>query len=269
MAQNITIDGTNYNGVQNIDIPKQGSGTARFVDTSGGNLDPDYMANTISGYSGGNLITGYLAVKGAGGGTISTKSGTILIDEGIYTGGGSVSIASAEQAKIIPSNIKSGVSILGQTGTYTGGATLLFSYSLGSVSSTATSATNLNKSVTGTANLDGYQVLAVEAKRNEGIANGYMQSTFTFFVINGTTTYTTASGSSRVTAVQVRRATSDTNVRTSTSTTSYGIYANSLTYTASTHSLSIPMYVRYNSTNTTTIDGTWTVNVYAYPLITI
>ncbi len=269
MAQNITIDGTNYNAVQNIDIPKQGSGTARFVDSSDGTLDPDLMANTIAGYSGGIKVTGYLPVKGTGGGTISTKAGTVSIPEGIYTGGGSVSIAAAEQNKIIPGNIKSGVTILGQAGTYTGGATKLFSYDLGTVSSTATSATSLSKSATGTVDLSGYQIVAVEAKRNEGIENGYMHSTFTFFVVNGTTTYTTASGSTRCTAVQVRRATSSTNVRTSTSTTSYGIYANSFSYESNTHKITIPMYVRYNSTNTTTIDGTWTVNVYAWPLITI
>lgn len=49
--------------------------------------------------------------------SISTKAGTVSISEG-YTVGGTVGISSTEQAKIIASNIKSGVTILGVTGTY-------------------------------------------------------------------------------------------------------------------------------------------------------
>ena len=41
---------------------------------------------------------------------------------GFHDGGGSVKIAATEQAKIIPGNIKSGVEVLGVTGTYSGEA---------------------------------------------------------------------------------------------------------------------------------------------------
>lgn len=58
--------------------------------------------------------------KGAGGGSISTVTGSVSIPAGYYTGGGSVSIASSEQSNIVASNIRSGASILGVTGTYTG-----------------------------------------------------------------------------------------------------------------------------------------------------
>ena len=58
--------------------------------------------------------------RGAVAGTISTKAGTFAIQIGYHNGSGAVSIASAEQAKIIPGNIKAGVSILGVTGDYSG-----------------------------------------------------------------------------------------------------------------------------------------------------
>lgn len=49
--------------------------------------------------------------------TISTKSQSVSISEG-YTSGGTVSISTTEQNKIIAENIKDGVTILGVTGTY-------------------------------------------------------------------------------------------------------------------------------------------------------
>ena len=57
--------------------------------------------------------------KGAVSGIISTKD-AYTIPMGFHDGSGSVSIDATELAKIIPSNIKSGVSILGETGTYGG-----------------------------------------------------------------------------------------------------------------------------------------------------
>ena len=56
-----------------------------------------------------------MANNGSTSGTISTKAGTVTIPAG-YTTGGTVSISSTEQNKIIASNIKSGVTLLGVSG---------------------------------------------------------------------------------------------------------------------------------------------------------
>lgn len=61
--------------------------------------------------------------RGATAGTISKKTGAYIIPEGYHNGDGSVTIAEAERDKIIPGNIKSGISILGVSGTYTGDGT--------------------------------------------------------------------------------------------------------------------------------------------------
>ena len=55
--------------------------------------------------------------NGAVTGTISTVAGKYTVPKGYHNGGGSVAISSTEQAKIIASNIKAGVSILGVAGT--------------------------------------------------------------------------------------------------------------------------------------------------------
>ena len=58
--------------------------------------------------------------NGAVSGNISTVSQRYTVPAGYHNGQGGVQIASAEQAKIIQGNIKSGVTILGVTGSYAG-----------------------------------------------------------------------------------------------------------------------------------------------------
>lgn len=118
MAQNVIINGVTYQNVPEVDIPKNGGGTAKFFDTA----DADAAAGNIltgkKAYGASGAIDGSMANNGSTSGTISTKAGTVTVPAG-YTTGGTVSISSTEQAKIIASNIKSGVTILGQAGSLT------------------------------------------------------------------------------------------------------------------------------------------------------
>ena len=63
-----------------------------------------------------------MANNGAVSGTISTKAGTYTVPQGYHDGSGTVGISATEQAKIVAGNIKSGVVLLGVTGTYSGEA---------------------------------------------------------------------------------------------------------------------------------------------------
>ena len=56
----------------------------------------------------------------AASGTISAKAEQYTVPQGYHDGSGKVSISATEQAKIIAGNIKSGIEILGVTGTYAG-----------------------------------------------------------------------------------------------------------------------------------------------------
>ena len=86
--------------------------------------DADATASEIlygkTAYVNKNKITGEMTNNGAVSGTISTKSGTYTVPAGYHSGLGSVAIDSTEQSKIIAENIKSGITILGVTGDYSG-----------------------------------------------------------------------------------------------------------------------------------------------------
>lgn len=97
------------------------TGTCDYdTNTSGGTVSSDEVLAGEVCYSQGSEITGTMINRGTVTGTISTKEQTYTIPNGFHDGSGSVSIASSEQAKIIAGNIKSGVQILGVTGSYGG-----------------------------------------------------------------------------------------------------------------------------------------------------
>lgn len=99
------------------------AGTCTYnADTSDANASASEILNGRTAYVNGNKIMGEMPNNGAVSGTISTKDGSYVVPAGYHNGLGSVSIDSTEQAKIIASNIKSGVSILGVVGDYSGEA---------------------------------------------------------------------------------------------------------------------------------------------------
>ena len=71
-------------------------------------------------YNKGAKVTGTMKNNGAVAGKISTKAGVYTVPQGYHDGGGKVQIDSTEQAKLIPTNIREGVTILGVTGTMSG-----------------------------------------------------------------------------------------------------------------------------------------------------
>jgi len=71
-------------------------------------------------YVKGTKKTGTMTNNGAVSGTITAKDEAYIVPQGFHDGSGKVSIASAEQAKIIPANIREGINILGVEGAMTG-----------------------------------------------------------------------------------------------------------------------------------------------------
>lgn len=67
-------------------------------------------------YNKGNRIVGAMPNNEAVTGTISTKEESYTIPHGYHDGSGKVQISPAEQAKLIGSNIREGVTILGVAG---------------------------------------------------------------------------------------------------------------------------------------------------------
>ena len=67
-------------------------------------------------YARGSKITGTMKNNAAVSGTISTKAAQYTVPQGYHDGSGKVGIASTEQAKLIPENIRDGITILGVEG---------------------------------------------------------------------------------------------------------------------------------------------------------
>lgn len=78
--------------------------------------DSEILAGETA-YVRGNKITGTMKNNGAVSGKITSKAGKYTVPQGYHDGSGTVQIDSTEQAKIIGSNIRQGVTILGVTGT--------------------------------------------------------------------------------------------------------------------------------------------------------
>lgn len=80
-------------------------------------------AEILSGktaYVNGVKITGEMKNNGAVSGVISKKADSYTVPIGYHDGSGKVAISTTEQAKIIATNIRGGVTILGVTGTMSG-----------------------------------------------------------------------------------------------------------------------------------------------------
>lgn len=73
-----------------------------------------------SAYVRGVKLTGKMANNGAVSGKISTKAGKYTVPQGYHDGSGTVQIDATEQAKLVPANIREGVTILGVEGTMSG-----------------------------------------------------------------------------------------------------------------------------------------------------
>lgn len=97
----------------------QGSNTYDS-NTTDANATASEILSGKTAYVNKNKITGDMPNNGAVSGTISTKAGTYTVQAGYHNGLGTVGISSTEQNKIISANIKSGIEILGVTGSYSG-----------------------------------------------------------------------------------------------------------------------------------------------------
>ena len=97
------------------------TGTCSYdSDTSDDTVAAAEMLVGKTAHARGVKITGTMPNNGAVSGSIATKDEQYTVPQGFHDGSGKVGIASAEKAKLIPGNIKSGVEVLGVTGSYGG-----------------------------------------------------------------------------------------------------------------------------------------------------
>lgn len=87
------------------------------VDSTDATVMVAEMLEGKTGYARGAKLTGTMPNNGAAGGSIAAKEQEITIAQGYHDGSGKVAIDAVEKAKIIPGNIKQGITVLGVEGT--------------------------------------------------------------------------------------------------------------------------------------------------------
>lgn len=111
MAQNVIINGVTYQNVPEVNIPKSGGGTAKFMDTADANAAATDILSGKTAYVNGTKISGQISSKAAATYTPTTSDQTIAA--GQYLSGAQTIKGDANlQAQYIAS----GVSIFGVAG---------------------------------------------------------------------------------------------------------------------------------------------------------
>lgn len=141
MANNTNVNKIVFNGTTLIDLTsdtvdeskllegttahdKSGAiitGTCTYdSDTDDATASVAEILATKTAYARGSKLTGTMPNRGAVTGTISTKTEQYSIQQGYHDGSGKVGIDATEQAKLIATNIREGITILGVEGTMSG-----------------------------------------------------------------------------------------------------------------------------------------------------
>lgn len=93
MAQNVVINGVTYQSVPEVDIPKSGGGTAKFVDTSDATLTSgDELLNNVTAYANGVKVTGNIASKSSS--DLTASGATVTAPAGYYASNATKSVSS-------------------------------------------------------------------------------------------------------------------------------------------------------------------------------
>lgn len=277
-AQTVTPD-TGYTGLSEVSV---GAISSTYVGSGITRRDSDDIDSVgETGYYTVQIPNGYYAEDAEykirrfslPTATSATHTGTSKISGGITPGtanqylninspGMVIDTASYYQingdANLIPQNIANGVSIFGVTGTHSGGYTLLGSLSLGTISTSSTTATDTGKSIT-VQGINNYDLLVCECSVAT-ITNGRHAATTRLIWLTSSSDIATKS-TATILGSTLNIKVSSSGVATSrASATTYGVYAYACSL--SDGSATISIYQRYNSTQTGTINGSYTMRVY-------
>lgn len=257
VEQRITAD-TSYTALEQVTVSAIPAGVATApalisvssatVNTAGGlfvlsastSVTPDITtAGYISsGTAGTSLVTMQADIAIRSSSDVTASGTTVTIPAGYY-----------EQA--VTKTISGG-----------GVGTLINTTSLGALSTSSTSATDTGKSLS-IAHADSYDLLVVECSV-DSVTNNRHKATVSLIFLTGTSNV----GTKNTVAVSSNKWNCKVNSNGVSSsrqgTTAYGIYANSGTLSSGT--LTVPIYYRYNSTSTGTINGNYTARVYGLSL---
>ena len=142
------------------------------------------------------------------------------------------------------------------------GLTLLKTTSLGTLSTSSTSAADTGKTMTVTGYND-YDLLIVDVSVDT-LTNGRHTSTVSLVFLTGTSNVSTKNTYTVGSNKWNSRLGSTGTGSTRQSTSAYGVYVNAATVSNST--MTLTFYYRYNSNSTGTLNGTYTARAYGVKL---
>lgn len=117
VQKNKVLAGTTFH----LPSGEQTEGTCDYdVNSSGATATDDMVLKGLTYAKGGQVRTGTMPNNGAVNLSISDKDQKVTVSQGYHDGSGKVGIDETEKAKLIATNIREGVEILGVTGTMTG-----------------------------------------------------------------------------------------------------------------------------------------------------
>lgn len=188
------------------------------------------------------------------------------------TGGGTAKFTDVTDTTATASDVASGKYFYTDSGVRTQGTssggggsgigTLLATLSLGTISTTSTQATNTNKSVS-VSGINSYDQLIVETSV-DSVTNNRHIATIANIWLTASSSVDTKDAGTIATAKLNMKISSSGKTTTRSNTTAYGVYPYSVSISNGT--ATIPIYTRYNSTQTGTINNSYTTRVYGVKL---
>lgn len=287
MQRNITLLKKAWTGIQSITAKITGTNTdAVYVETSDANATAADMRNGKSGYVNGSKVSGNMPDATLDEFTVSISKDTsthvatctpyIITENGGYLDAdeytGTASTVSA-------SELVSGSETKTENGTYDvtnlaqlvvnvsggGGLTKLATKDLGTISTSATQATDTGQTISVTG-FDGYDMLVCIAHTSPH-TNGRHVATVRLVNLAATSNVATKTGTGIATSTQHYKLSSSGTLSCRVGTTPYGVYVYSATLsTSGTRTITFTIYERYNSTSTGTLNGHYIMDVYGVKL---
>lgn len=190
------------------------------------------------------------------------------------TGGGTARFDDATVTTATASDVSSGKVFLASDGTITtgtasggggSGLTKIATKSLGTISTTSTTATDTGQTLAITG-FDAYDLLVCIAHTSPH-TNGRHVATVRLLSFAATSNVNTKTSAVIATSTQHYKLSSSGTLSERTYTTAYGVYVNAGTLsTSGTRTLTLTIYQRYNSTSSGTINGSYVLDVYGVKL---
>lgn len=243
-SQTIQAD-AGYDGLSSVQINAMPSGTAGTPTATKGTVSNHSVSVTPSVTN----TTGYITGSTKTGTPVTVSASELVSGSETKTANGTYDVTNLASLVV---NVSGGSGI----------GTLLNTTSIGAVSTTSTQAASLNVSCE-VSGINSYDLLIVESSVNTK-TNGRHAATVGLIFLTGSSSVGTKNGATVATVKLNTKLSSNGTATSVAGTTAYGIYPNSCSVSDGT--ATIPMYRRYNSTSTGTINGTYTARVYGVNL---